>query len=228
MVVPLGPGKFYGSSLPRPWIYTDVKLNDERVDPPLPVMDPLISWANEAHWSMGGLSFKRHRLQGRIEGNVNKLRVQLEKELFKKSENQKKPIKGSAYSERRFSETSETPSPPPAPVAIKRRRVVGLVEEEEVHTGTKRGPVRKLGDDFERVARESGMPAKGADNNGDGSGAVAGRTRSKRNGADVVVDEVTIKKGKKKLFKGGRRIGAAVLTAVAGLRTSPRLAKQSG
>ncbi|KAL0443974.1 UNVERIFIED_CONTAM: hypothetical protein Slati_2120100 [Sesamum latifolium] len=67
MVVALGPGKFYGSSLPRPRFYTDVKLNDERVDPPLPVMDPLMAWAQEAHWSMGGLSFKRHRLQGRIE-----------------------------------------------------------------------------------------------------------------------------------------------------------------
>ncbi|KAG6429625.1 hypothetical protein SASPL_107677 [Salvia splendens] len=60
MVVQLGPGKFYGSSLPRPRFYTDVKLNSERVDPPPSVTDPLMSWAQEAHWSMGGLNVKRH------------------------------------------------------------------------------------------------------------------------------------------------------------------------
>ncbi|XP_068649043.1 uncharacterized protein [Aristolochia californica] len=74
MVVPLGPGKFYGSSLPRPRFYTDVKLNEERIDPPLPVLEPFLSWAREAHWSMGGLSFKRCRLQGKIEGNITKLK----------------------------------------------------------------------------------------------------------------------------------------------------------
>ncbi|KAG9456916.1 hypothetical protein H6P81_001424 [Aristolochia fimbriata] len=74
MVVPLGLGKFYGSSLPRPRFYSDVKLNEERVDPPLPVMEPFLSWAREAHWSMGGLNFKRVRLQGKIEGNISKLR----------------------------------------------------------------------------------------------------------------------------------------------------------
>ncbi|RWV81496.1 hypothetical protein GW17_00057079 [Ensete ventricosum] len=75
----LGPGRFYGKSLPRPRFYADVKMNDERVDPPVPVMDPLLSWANEAHWSMGGKSFKRHRLQGRIEGSIKKLRDQQER-----------------------------------------------------------------------------------------------------------------------------------------------------
>ncbi|XP_068651574.1 uncharacterized protein [Aristolochia californica] len=79
MVVSLGRGKFYGSSLPRPRFYTDVTLNEERIDPPLPVMEPLLSWAREAHWSMGGLSYKRCRLQGKIEGNITKLRKQQEK-----------------------------------------------------------------------------------------------------------------------------------------------------
>ncbi|KAG6392086.1 hypothetical protein SASPL_146295 [Salvia splendens] len=60
MVVPLGSGKFYGSSLSRLRFYTDVKLNSERVDPPPSVTDPLMSWAREAHWSMGGLNVKRH------------------------------------------------------------------------------------------------------------------------------------------------------------------------
>lgn len=77
MVVALGPGKFYGSSLPRPRFYENP--NGERVDPPVSVMDPLMSWAEEAHWSMGGLSFKRLRLQGRIEGNIKKLRSEKEK-----------------------------------------------------------------------------------------------------------------------------------------------------
>ncbi|KAM3287226.1 transcriptional regulator ATRX [Capsicum chacoense] len=77
MVVALGPGKFYGSSLPRPRFYEN--LNGERVDPPVSVLDPLMSWAEEAHWSMGGLSFKRLRLQGRIEGNIKKLRSEKEK-----------------------------------------------------------------------------------------------------------------------------------------------------
>lgn len=89
MVAALGAGKFYGSSLPRPRFYTDVKLNGERIDPPLPVMDPLMAWAEEAHWSMGGVSTTRRRLQGRIEGNVSKLR---ETALFKKSGNRHKSV----------------------------------------------------------------------------------------------------------------------------------------
>nr|CAD1830993.1 unnamed protein product [Ananas comosus var. bracteatus] len=79
MVVALGPGRFYGSGLPRPRFYGEAKLGGARVDPPRPVMDPLLSWAHEAHWSMGGLSFVRHRLQGRIEGSVSKLRRRLQR-----------------------------------------------------------------------------------------------------------------------------------------------------
>ncbi|KAJ4833220.1 hypothetical protein Tsubulata_049073 [Turnera subulata] len=84
MAVSLGPGKFYGSSLPRPRIYTD---GGERVDPPVPVMDALLSWTNEAHWSMGGLSFERLRFQGRIEGNVARLRKLREKQKKLKAKN---------------------------------------------------------------------------------------------------------------------------------------------
>ncbi|KAI3457242.1 hypothetical protein Pfo_013905 [Paulownia fortunei] len=232
MVVALGPGKFYGSSLPRPRFYTDVKLNDEKVVPPLSVMDPLITWAQEAHWSMGGLSFKRHRLQGRIEGNVEKLRAQREI-IFKKSPKQQKCVKGSTASrpdkDKNNSRVSKTPSPPPPPVAIKRRRIVGLVDEEEEVGATKRGAVRKLGDDFERVARESGMAVKKVYNSGgESGGTVAARTRSKRNEPNVGVDEGKINKGKKKLVKGGRKVGAAVVAAAVGIRSSPRLAKRSG
>ncbi|KAM0913902.1 hypothetical protein ACQ4PT_011876 [Festuca glaucescens] len=69
MVVALGPGRFYGSGLPRPRVFPG-----DRVDPPAPVTDALLCWAREAHWSMGGLGAKRLRLQGRIEGNLVKLR----------------------------------------------------------------------------------------------------------------------------------------------------------
>ncbi|XP_057844571.2 uncharacterized protein LOC131054130 [Cryptomeria japonica] len=75
MVIQVGLAKFYGSSLPRPQIYEDVKYNSERVDPPTPPSAPLLSWAREVTWSMGGLASKRRkRSQGKIEGSLKKLR----------------------------------------------------------------------------------------------------------------------------------------------------------
>ncbi|CAK9149486.1 unnamed protein product [Ilex paraguariensis] len=136
MVVALGPGKFYGSSLPRPRIYTDVKFNDDRVDPPVSVLDPLISWAHEAHWSMGGLSFKRLRLQGRIEGSIKKLRAEREKFLKKRkhSETTDRQI-GKSSAKDSESNKSSSPSPPPAPIAVKRRRFMALLDEEDDNEG---------------------------------------------------------------------------------------------
>ncbi|KAL9241010.1 hypothetical protein vseg_015170 [Gypsophila vaccaria] len=155
MVLSLRPSKFYGSSLPRPRIYTDVKFSDERVDPPTPVLEPLLSWANDAHWSMGGLSFNRLRLQGKIEGNVQKLRKQQEKS-FKST-----PQKSSRATKNMQGKSVD--SPPPAPVAKKmklRSRTVSVDgEDEEEQTGGVRKKtrrlVRKLGEDFEFVANES-------------------------------------------------------------------------
>ncbi|KAH0743970.1 hypothetical protein KY290_031963 [Solanum tuberosum] len=112
MVVALEPGKFYGSSLPRPRFY---KPNEQRVDPPRSVLDPLMSWAEEAHWSMGGVSFTRHRLQGRIEGNIEKLRA----------EREKTPEKDSPMAPC----TESSPPMPPAPYVLKRKR--RLVDESE-------------------------------------------------------------------------------------------------
>ncbi|XVE92751.1 hypothetical protein REPUB_Repub01dG0126700 [Reevesia pubescens] len=230
MVVPLGPGKFYGNSLPRPRIYTDIKFNPERVDPPVPVLDPLLTWANEAHWSMGGLSFKRLRLQGRIEGNVKRLKAQRDKLL--KDTPDKVPI---------FKENKRdaSVSPPPAPLAVKRRRFLDLndgddddddVESEnegdervvkrEEKRVLRKGAVRKLGDDFERVAKDSDVLSK--------------RERSFSNGigSDVmkIVEEVNIeaevkgdKKEKKRVKKGMKKNKGEVLQSVT--RTSPRLAK---
>ncbi|PKI54644.1 serine/threonine-protein phosphatase 4 regulatory subunit 2 [Punica granatum] len=129
MVVSLRPGKFYGSSLPRPRF---VKHNSERVDPPVPVLDPLLSWAAEAHWSMGGLSFNRLRLQGRIEGNVKRLREHREREIRKQAKLPVSPKgeggKGSSGKKR----VADSPSPPPAPIAAKRRRrYMALIDEDE-------------------------------------------------------------------------------------------------
>ncbi|KAL9243669.1 hypothetical protein vseg_017529 [Gypsophila vaccaria] len=163
VLLSLRPSKFYGSSLPRPRIYTDVKFSDERVDPPTPVHEPLLSWANEAHWSMGGLSFNRLRLQGKIEGNVQKLRKQQEKS-FKKSSRGPGPTKN-------MQGKSRLDSPPPAPVAAARKlklrsRTVNVsVDDDEddeiggVRKKTRR-LVRNLGEDFEFVANESQVSEK--------------------------------------------------------------------
>ncbi|MCO5564474.1 hypothetical protein L7F22_018135 [Adiantum nelumboides] len=78
MVVPLKLTQFYGHRVPRPRIYPEIKFSDQRVDPPPSVNEALLSWASEAHWSMGGLSFTRLRSQGKMEGNVRKLRAFLE------------------------------------------------------------------------------------------------------------------------------------------------------
>ncbi|XP_060201899.1 uncharacterized protein LOC132630331 [Lycium barbarum] len=154
MVVALGPGKFYGSSLPRPRFYTNP--DHERVDPPVSVLDPFLSWAEEAHWSMGGLSFKRLRLQGRIEGNINKLRSEREK------------IEKKAAKKKGFS-----PSPPPEKVNLKRK--MRLVDDVEVVGRVeKRGLVRKLDDDFDRVATTKGEEVNKVKSKGKGRKLVKG------------------------------------------------------
>ncbi|OMO99567.1 hypothetical protein CCACVL1_03738 [Corchorus capsularis] len=223
MVVPLGPGKFYGSSLPRPRFYTDTKFNSERVDPPVPVLDPLLSWANEAHWSMGGLSFQRLRLQGRIEGNVKRLRAQ-RKKLLKDSPNKDQIVNKN--------KRDASLSPPPAPVAVKRRKFLDLNEDDEddeiesenevddeivVEREEKRvlrkSTARKLGDDFERVAKASGLISK----------------REMKIVEEVNVEPETKgdqKKKKKRIQKGlnlnkGKNDLQQTVT-----RTSPRLAKR--
>ncbi|KAH7861758.1 hypothetical protein Vadar_030431 [Vaccinium darrowii] len=245
MVVPLGPGKFYGSSLPRPRIYTDIKFNSDRVDPPTPVSDPLMSWAREAHWSMGGLSFKRFRLQGRIEGNVNKLRSQREKSLKKRNKiaglTADKILDPDDEEEEEVKDLS--PSPPPAPIATKRRRFTAETDQEDGEDNSKRSGggemgggrkrlARKLGKEFDRVAAavsERGSPAREAE-------TVAGRTRSRKveesGGGDVSKMNL---KAKKRLRRVGEieeekaKRAAAAVTESGGLksgsvvRTSPRL-----
>ncbi|GKV27727.1 hypothetical protein SLEP1_g36864 [Rubroshorea leprosula] len=212
VVVPLGPGKFYGGSLPRPRFYTDTKFNPDRVDPPLPVMDPLLSRANEAHWSMGGLSFERLRLQDRIEGKVEKLRPQV-------GELRDSPEKDLTIDR-----------------SVKRRRFLALFDsydesddrrdgeflKEKVKKAFSRGAVRNLGDDFEMVAEES---------------SAVREKRSTGVGANVmkIVEQITDgvgfagEKRVKKILKNGRGVVQSGTRtsprSATGTRTSPRLAK---
>lgn len=220
MVVALGPGKFYGSSLPRPRIYTDVKLNDERIDPPVPVLDPLMSWAEEARWSMGGLNSTRLRLQGRIEGSVIKLRAERERSIVKRNMQSEinqisnKPSKRSSP----LPLPSLSPSPPPAPLAIKRRRRILVGEDEESEGGeresVKRGPARNLWDDFDRVAEESGLKREI-----DRSEGVATRSRSQISKNVEVKSESNSKGSKLKLT------GKAKTRGDNGTSVSPGLAE---
>ncbi|XP_010555119.1 PREDICTED: uncharacterized protein LOC104824700 [Tarenaya hassleriana] len=141
------PADFYGNGLPRPRFFDNPQFNSERIDPPLPVLDPLLTWANDAHWSMGGLSFTRLRLQGRIEGKVSKLRAQLEKSS---------PIQVEAGRSLKM-KRSGSESPPAAPVTVKRRRLLDLNNDDEEIESEDEGISRirrKLSDDFDRVAGE--------------------------------------------------------------------------
>ncbi|GAV70415.1 hypothetical protein CFOL_v3_13913 [Cephalotus follicularis] len=217
MVFPLGPGKFYGSSLPRPRIYTDVKHSVDRVDPPVSVMDPFLSWANEAHWSMGGLSFKRLRLQGRIEGSVKRLKSEREKrEKKQKPISEETPtVPDPAPKNKNIGKRMASLSPPPAPFAAKRRRYLALSEEEdgeneEVEEKEKvrvtRRLARKLGDDFDRVAKDS-------------DAGVVKQFKGYKGGDGVDVECGTRSSPRFSSGKGG--------AVEAGPRASPRLAKRS-
>ncbi|KAJ0024907.1 hypothetical protein Pint_08287 [Pistacia integerrima] len=109
-------------------------------------MDLPLLWANEAHWSMGGLSLKHLRLQGQIEGSVTKLRKEHEKIEKSQDNNNKKK--------------DDSVSLPLALVAIKKRRFLALSdekEEKEVHQVVEKEKgsyKRKLMKDFVRVARD--------------------------------------------------------------------------
>lgn len=167
----MGPGKFYGSSLPRPRFYTDIKHGSDRVDPPASVMDPFLSWAQEAHWSMGGLSLKRPRLMGRIEGSVKKLRAQQTRsDKEKKNMSKIRPEEGAKIrklidNEAEWPDSDSDSEPEPEPeVEVKPE------PERGVEVVRKRG--RKLVEEFERVADAD---------------RVASRTRSRKPGSDKSV-----------------------------------------
>jgi hypothetical protein len=89
----LNPVRFYGSHLPRPRIYCDVKFNDARVDPPAGVNAALLEWAGNVPWRQGGTAVKRKRLQGKVEGRMNKLRNMEESDEEEEELPAKKPAK---------------------------------------------------------------------------------------------------------------------------------------
>lgn len=159
----LGPGRFYGSSLPRPRYYPDPKLNSSRVDPPESVMDPFLSWANEAHWSMGGLSFRRLRLQGRIEGSISKLR---------KSMSPKRRKASTRFTKQRLACLDEEDDEEPETDEevydsdLEEEEVDEEDEEEESEeemevNNKKRKRARRLGEEFDRIAEEAKKKEKG-------------------------------------------------------------------
>ncbi|KAG7541164.1 hypothetical protein ISN45_Aa07g012940 [Arabidopsis thaliana x Arabidopsis arenosa] len=197
--VSIRPVTFYGNGLPRPRFFDNPKFNGYRVDPPVSVLDPLLSWARDAHWSMGGLNFTRLRLQGRIEGNVNKLRAQLEKSSPVKLE--------SGISERKKKRSgSESPPPPAAPIVLKRRRYLDLNDSDDEEVGSEDEGVvrirRKLADDFDRVAGESKVKLVEA---------------NKKSIKSELVEKTRLKE-KKKIDK---------VKKTSSTRSSPRLAKRS-
>uniref|UniRef100_A0A6N2LZI1 Uncharacterized protein n=1 Tax=Salix viminalis TaxID=40686 RepID=A0A6N2LZI1_SALVM len=174
-------------------------------------MDPFLSWANEAHWSMGGLNFNRLRYQGRIEGNTEKLRKQQENKgkLQAKSSPKKKDPVPDGQKERNKKRGGSV-SPPPAPKVAKKRRFLQLIDEEseeedqefeEPHT-VKRGLARKLAGDFERVAKEN---------------------HNVKVPEEVIREEKKSRGGKKDKKSGGESGSEAVS---GGIRSSPRLAKR--
>jgi len=149
MVVALGPGRFYGSSLPRPRFFPG-----DRVDPPPSVTEPLLAWAQEAHWSMGGLGVKRLRLQGRIEGSPRR----------------------SPRSDDGASDGDSDEEEAVVQERILKREVVDddedsdgsdQSEEEEddeslatIATASKRKRARKLSDEFDRIAAQQELEKK--------------------------------------------------------------------
>jgi len=166
---------------------------------------------------MGGLSFKRLRLQGKIEGNVHKLRSQREKVQSLSP--------APAHSVLAPSERASSPSPPPAPVVTKRRRYMDLIvdEEEEEEPEEVEPPrtrvrksrlVKKLGDDFDRVAQEKDEPE---------TMPLKTLTRSRR--LVKSAEKKTVVETAQKSKPNGKQ-SASEAEKSPRVRTSPRLAKR--
>ncbi|VAI69082.1 unnamed protein product [Triticum turgidum subsp. durum] len=172
MVVALGPGRFYGGGLPRPRVFPG-----DRVDPPAPVTDALLCWAREAHWSMGGLGAKRLRLQGRIEGNLVKLCRTARRDArvsAKSAKAAKSKVRAAGHGPAPATlddalgsddDDSEDEAEVAAQEKAMRREVVDDDEDSEsgesegegvplvtIAAAAKRKRVRKLSDEFDRIA----------------------------------------------------------------------------
>ncbi|CAM6089956.1 unnamed protein product [Calypogeia fissa] len=116
---PLKPVRFYGSALPRPRFLDGG--DEDRICPPVPVNDSLLRWAKEANWAMGGLSFKKQRMQGKIEGRLSRLKNMDE------DEEEVKPSKAGKKS--KISKENVSPDSAwkkPSPKAMKRKGSAGV------------------------------------------------------------------------------------------------------
>ncbi|KAK4368942.1 hypothetical protein RND71_012734 [Anisodus tanguticus] len=127
-----------------------------------------MSWAE----SRGGVSFTRHHPQGRIEGNIEKLRAEHEKVEKKFDKEVQLPPR------------LESPPMPPAPMVLKRKR--RLIDESEDVGGL----ARKLGDEFDKVVEESESKGSGMKVE-----AIAGRNE------DVAVEVINQVKSKGESMK---------------------------
>ncbi|KAI9086767.1 hypothetical protein K1719_031361 [Acacia pycnantha] len=117
-----------------------------------------MSSANEAHSSIGGRRFSGLTLEGKIENNDNKLRAERES---------RSPIpEARSCSGGLDNNSAALASPPPAPLATKRRRYMAFMDDDEVEgteaeeigADNRRAPrrlVKKLWDDFDRVATDN-------------------------------------------------------------------------
>lgn len=110
----LNPVRFYGSQLPRPRIYGDIKFNETRVDPPPGVNAALLEWAADVPWKQGGIAVKRKRLQGKVEGRMNKLR-NMEESDDEEEPPMKKPAKVEGQRASASRKKSKTVPPAPGP-----------------------------------------------------------------------------------------------------------------
>ncbi|KAK8951878.1 hypothetical protein KSP39_PZI004719 [Platanthera zijinensis] len=206
-LVALGPGRFYGSGLPRPRYFSDVKFNDERVDPPASVLDPLLTWANEAHWSMGGLSFQRYRLQGRIEGSIKKLR-----EHHDRSDRKKR-----AAAKIRISVVK--PTSPKSPDSLPAESSEEICQETAAVTPLpkKKKRARKLIDEFEMVAAEEKSQTRKPLVN-----PAVPKNSPKKAKKDDAVDVVSSRTRSRKLSTGKKEDGSPTVAGPLPRRTSPR------
>ncbi|VAH99035.1 unnamed protein product [Triticum turgidum subsp. durum] len=232
MVVALGPGRFFGGGLPRPRVFPG-----DRVDPPAPVTDALLCWARDAHWSMGGLAAKRLRLQGRIEGNLVKLRRTARRDARVSAKSSKAKVRAVGHGPAPATlddalgsddDDSEDEAEVAAQEKAMRREVVEDDEDSEsgesegegvplvtIAAAAKRKRVRKLSDEFDRIAAaqlEGGGKKKPA------AAAPAKAPLSKKASGAAAVPAPAAEAPAKKSLKR-KAVAPAAVTAA---RTSPK------
>lgn len=108
------------------------------------------------------------RLQGRIEGDVGKLRAQLESSSAGDSEKKKKKKRCGC----------DSPPPPASPVAVKRRRYFYLNDDND--EGEDEGAeriIRNLSDDFDEEEEDEGVVARIIRNLSDDFDRVGGESK---------------------------------------------------